>query len=204
MARVRKNKLLKGVSGRVGRVLVIKQVRGKTVMANMPSRRTKREHLKKQTPGAKANRARFRKATLYATACMKNPVTKALYVTGITEDKDCANRVAVSDFLNAPKIHFIRTFAYKGDVGGKIMIKATDDFMVTKVDVEIVTADGTTLEEGQAVRNARRAHMWRYTATKSNTKLVGTKIIVTAWDRPQNRTSAEVVISAPDSLPNKK
>src|SRR5436189_4616836 len=111
MARVRKNELLNGVSGHVGRIFVIKQFQGKPVLANMPSKRSTREHRKKQKPGAKANRGRFKDATLYAKLCTANPQTKALYKTGITGNKNCASRVALSDYLNPPEVHFIRTFA---------------------------------------------------------------------------------------------
>jgi hypothetical protein len=165
--------------------------RGKTVFSVMPP---ERRSIKKQKPKERANWERFQEATMYAKLCMQKPETKALYETGITENKNAANRVAVSDYLNAPKVHYIRTFAYKGNIGDTIMIKATDDFMVTKVEVEIVTPDGKTLEKGQAVRNARRAHMWRYTATMKNENVVGTKIKVTAEDRPGNKACAEAKI----------
>ena len=192
MARVGKNALLKGVSGHVGRILVLKRYQGGTVISNMPSKRPAR---KKQKPKEKENRERFQDAIIYARASMKDPKTKALYKTGITPNKNAANRVAIADFLNAPVVHYIRTFGYKGAIGDTIMIKATDDFMVTEVEVEIVTPDGKRLEKGQAVRNARREHMWRYTATMKNENVAGTKIKVTVIDRPENRSAAEVVLN---------
>jgi hypothetical protein len=167
-----------------------KRYRGKTVFSVVPP---ERRSIKKQKPKERENRERFQEATIYAKKCMENPEIKALYKTGITEKKSAAIRVALTDYLNAPVVHYIRTFDYKGNIGDPIRIMATDDFMVTKVEVEIVTPDGKRLEKGQAVRNARREHMWRYTATKVNEKVIGTKIKVVASDRPGNIGSREFV-----------
>jgi hypothetical protein len=72
-------------------------------------------------------------------------------------------------------------------------VKATDDFMVTKVKVIITNATGAIIEEGEALPDAMKSNQWEYKATAANPTLVGTKILAVAYNRPGNTGSAQVV-----------
>jgi hypothetical protein len=142
---------------------------------------------KKETNGRFKLASRWAKKTLLKTGMME------LYSKGITEQKNCARIVAVTDYMTAPKIHYVNAADYKGVVGDPLRIKATDDFGVVAVNVSISNAAGK-LEEGAAVRYRRKPTMWVYIATVTNPELTGTIITVTAEDRPGNQVLGELVI----------
>ena len=59
--------------------------------------------------------------------------------------------------------------------------------------VSIVNADGSIVEEGDAVRQANGLD-WLYTATVANESLTGDKIVVRASDKPGNITTVEQAV----------
>ena len=57
--------------------------------------------------------------------------------------------------------------------------------------VKITAANNSTLEEGNAsMVNGK----WEYTTTATNTTLTGSKITLTATDRPGNTTTKEITL----------
>ncbi len=119
----------------------------------------------------KASKTRFADAALWAKMCLLQPGMKELYSKGICDRLPNAQSVAVSDYLEAPKVHYINLKSYTGAVGDKIRIKATDNFKVTEVRLKITNALGVVLEEGQATRYPRKPVMWVYEATVANPDL---------------------------------
>lgn len=189
MARVINNPLLRGVSGKLGDTHVYKRLpNGMVVMANAPAAR--RSISEKQ----KANSERFKEAARYAKRQMADPDMKAEYKKGVTYNKSTPYRVALTDYLNAPVVHYIKPLGYSGTIGDLITIKATDDFRVAAVNVDILSHQGIVLEKGSAQQNPRKRHMWNYRTTVVNTQVAGTKIKVVAFDMPQNRTEKEMVL----------
>ena len=177
MSKIKSNALLQELSGKMGKTHSYRKVRGKMYMTNLPpSGNPVREDQKVIT-------TRFTRVARYAKDQDLDPVTKALYKTGITPKKHNAYLVAVSDFLNAPTIDEIKTRDYKGRVGDHIRIVAEDDFRVTRVLVSIYGSDGALLEEGDAVFSGKRSEPWIYTATVANPSVSGSSISVTAFDR---------------------
>ncbi|HRI78445.1 MAG TPA: hypothetical protein PLR06_02825 [Cyclobacteriaceae bacterium] len=190
MTKVRNNPLLQGASGKLGNTIVYKNWQGQVLMTNMPSKR--RFISDKQ----KAMKERFREATHYAKCEMKDPESKAEYKKGITLNKNAAFRVAVSDFLNPPEVHYIKVPGYSGAIGEMIRIKATDDFKVIEVRVSIIDATGKVLERGNASPSPRKRQLWRYITTVTNENVNGTVIKVTAYDKPRNEGKGELVIES--------
>ncbi len=189
MARVINNSLLKGISGKLGETHVYKlQPNGDTVIANAAAKR--RKISKKQ----KESSQRFKEASYYAKAKMADPVMKAEYQKGVTHNKSSPYRVALTDYLKAPVVHYIKAFGYTGAIGDLISIKTTDDFRVTRVIVEIVGPQGSVLEKGSAEQNPKKKYMWKYRTTVANDQVAGTKIKVTAFDMPQNKAEQEMVL----------
>lgn len=137
---------------------------------------------------------RFKIANIYAKNAMQVPGLKEIYARGIDEKKSNAHTVAVVDYLNAPVIHTVNTKEYHGAIGDKLRIKATDDFEVTSVEVTILNSSGKRLEKGKAEKYRRKPSTWVYTTVATNPQLPGTRIQVTAKDRPENMTWSEVVI----------
>ncbi len=172
---------MKGVSGAIGRTMVARQWKdGKITVSNMPASR------RRIPAGQQEQMNRFQSAVQYAKMMMGKPEMKAWYSQGITSNKNAAFRVAQTDFLNSPKIVYIRARGYTGKAGDLITIKATDDFRVTEVKVYIYNTEGKVLERGNAVNVRLKPFMWRYRSTLANPKVAGSMIKVLASDMPGN------------------
>lgn len=139
-------------------------------------------------------RERFLDAAFYAAKQIADPASRALYEQGITQKVKSAYAVALSDYLVEPKVEFINTIDYKGQVGDAIAVRAKDDFLVTRVKVEILGAGGTLIEDGDAVTDDSARNLWSYQAKALNPTPAGTTIRATAFDKPGNVGSLEKVI----------
>ncbi len=188
MSRINNNALLQELEGKMGKTHAYRKVRGKMYMVNLP--KTGRP----LSEDRKAFTERFSRAVKYALDQVNDPNTKELYQGGITPKKHNAYLVAISDYLNAPKIGVIKTRDYKGSAGDIIKIEAEDDFRVVRVLVSIYGSDGELLEEGDALHSGKQSDPWIYTATEENPSVAGTRISVTAFDKPDNETTREVTL----------
>lgn len=175
-----------GFSGMLGAEVTVRQVDGKLVVASRPK--------PKPTPSEQqlAVHARLREATKYARQQMAVTASQKLYATGITDKLRSAYVVAMNDYFHAPHVHAIDTEGYRGRIGDVITVKASDDFMVTKVKVKILDPAGVLIEEGDAGPDDSQVNLWAYPATVANPTLAGTTIRAIAYDRPGNTGKAEV------------
>jgi len=181
------NDLVKGSSGRIGDQLVYRQRGEKTIIAKRPR--------PKNTPDTEAQIAvqeRFFNAALYGKAVIADAVKKAVYQAKTTGYQTAYN-LAVSDFCKSPEIKVCDADNYSGNPGEEIRIRATDDFKVESVRLEIKDSTNDSIEEGAAVLNDNGVD-WIYTATTVNLFLPGTKLIVSASDIPGNITKREFII----------
>jgi hypothetical protein len=182
MAKQERNVVTYGLSGKIGDLLIFRQRDGKTIVSKIPA------HSGVVSEKQAAQRRRFQQAVIYAKAAVASPETEELYKTAAKKGKYPFN-VAVGDFLNAPDIHNIDLSEYTGSVGDRIRIVTDDDLAVKSVKVEILNADGTPVEEGNAVQITDG--LWIYTAVQDNDNLDGDKITVTVSDLPGNITREE-------------
>ncbi len=181
MAESKNNIITHGLSGKVGDLIVFSQRNGKTIVSRAP-----RDKITEDTQNQKEHKRKFQRAILYSKGVMSNPDTKEEYAEKADRSKGITvHNVAVADFLNAPDIDSIDASAYTGKIGDTIRIVALDDFAVKMVTVKIENADGSLVEEGEAIDNGAE---WIYTATANNADLSGDKITVTATDNPDNMT----------------
>jgi hypothetical protein len=186
MAISKKNPLTKGVSGMVGKTFYFREVFGQQQIVNRP---------KKPTSFSESqlfNQGRMQRASAYARKQMKNPEIEKEYAKVVDASRRSSYHAALVDWLNPPTVHYIKTTLYKGAIGNTITIKATDDFKVVRVAVEIFNAKGKLLEEGDAARYIYKPFIWKYKASVINSKLKGTVIKVIAFDRPGNMAISEV------------
>jgi len=179
------------VGGMWGEKVDVTKVNGRLVVQNRPKRKVTADPTAAQTAVVK----KFREAASWAKGQVDQLSEKAIYTTGITEKNSSAYVVAMRDYLNAPEVEFIKDGDYLGAIGDPIIIKATDDFLVTRVKVIITDASGTRLEQGDAVQDLQKKFLWEYSATAANVTLSGTKITAIAFDRAGNETSLEKVVS---------
>ena len=181
--------MVQSASGMVGDTVVFRTVRGQLQMANVPGKRTGKASQKQA-----AVQRKFQEATKYAKKQISQPEFNTLYASGITDKKHSAYLVAMNDYLIAPTVESIDTLNYRGVLGDVIVVKAIDDFMVTKVKVIITNAAGAIIEEGEAGPDVMRSNQWEYKATATNSTLTGSKIRAVAYDRPGNTGKAEILL----------
>jgi len=188
MAKIKNNPIMKGVSGMLGKVVVYRQVRGNVIMCNRPKKRKVLTQQQEQT------KARFLRAVQYAKKQVAAPEIKALYEPKQNSKFTSAYAAAVGDYLSSPTIHMVDTTAYNGKVGDPILIKASDNFMLTSVHISIFNSSGYLLEQSELVLQQDSAEDYVYTTTVANAIVRGTQIIVSVRDRPGNITTEEKVI----------
>ena len=176
----------------LGQGVTMRKVRNQIVIKDKAPQRVGLEG--KDNSKLEAAQARFQEALQYGRLVNSAPDVKALYMAGLTAKKRNAFLVAVSDFLNAPVSQILNPHFYRGAVGDVVTVKATDDFMVTRVFVEILGPGDVVIESGDASLDPTRVNQWVYKATVANATLAGTKLRATAYDRPGNEGVSEVML----------
>jgi hypothetical protein len=83
---------------------------------------------------------------------------------------------------------------YKGTVDSVIVVKAKDDFRVTRVKVGIHSSTGVLVEEGNAILDPVRRRLWNYTATQNNANPTGSIVSAIATDLHGNTGSLEITM----------
>jgi len=175
MARVKKNVVMKGLSGSLGDQVVIKRDKaGRTIVSVMPTFPDDREFSDAQ----KEHMADFRRATQYAKAAARS---QAIYAEKAEGTPMSAYNVAVGDWFNAPEIGEIDLSGWTGQAGEPIRIEAWDDVMVKRVTVMVADAEGVLLEQGAAVQE-EGGLWWVYTTTQAAPGQP--KVIAVAQDLP--------------------
>lgn len=187
MAKSENNVLTHGMSGKIGDLLVFRNVNGKTIVSKAPAK-PKGEPSEKQ----QQHRERFQEAVIYGKTVQLTPELKALYESSLTEGQSIY-QVALADFLKAPAIKQVDVNHYTGAIGSTLSVRVTDDFMVKAVHVAIVGSNGDTLEQGEALCQPNGLD-WLYTATTNHTPSDGNKIVITASDTPGNLTRSETAL----------
>ncbi|WP_454948719.1 hypothetical protein [Capnocytophaga leadbetteri] len=187
MATTKNNVIVKGASGKFGRQIVFSQRAGKTIMSKPPLRTAP------PTTKQKEQQAKFARAAAYAKNALLDPTLKEAYTTEAKKRQDVSPyNMAMTDYLRPPQITHVDYSAYTGDASGeKIFIEAADAFKITTMKVKITAANNSTLEEGNATLVNGK---WEYTTTATNTTLTGSKITLTATDRPGNTTTKEITL----------
>jgi hypothetical protein len=169
MAKVKLNQLLEMLQGGIGS-LVFRQMPDGTFIVSGAPRRKKRKATQKQ----KDHWERFRMAANAARSLARQYPIYAKLAKGTWKS---AYNFALSDWWHAPVIHQVK------QQKGQILVKATDNIMVDRVQVTIRDEKGRVLERGEATRG--RGNWWKYTP---QTARRGGIIIAEARDLPQNVT----------------
>lgn len=185
------NLLTLGLSGKISVLVFRQQADGSApVVAAMPSKSSK-----PPTPGATANRDRFRRASAYAKAIRYNQELTALYAQAVGRGHHSAYHTALADALNSPQLVGYQASSLPLAPGQLISVQATDDFEVVQVRVRLESPDGSLLEEGDARAPAPGEFLsWWYYAIQHPLP-AGTWLVATAYDRPGNATEARWQLS---------
>jgi hypothetical protein len=161
--------------------------------------RRKGERIVKRSESQRAGNSRFGQASRWAKLQLLDPVIKAAYQRACHGHLTPHN-IATGDFLHAPLIERIGLESYSGQPGGIIRITATDDFGVVRVNVQIRTVAGETVEEGTAERSLEAgseepskpgAGVWLYASQVQVPVNTTLRIEATASDLPGNKATAK-------------
>jgi hypothetical protein len=155
MAKVTMNQLLEVLRGRIGGLVFRQRPDGRTIISGAP-----RYRKGKATPKQKAHRERFKDAVHYARWAAKlHPVYGEL-AEGTWKS---AYNFALSDWFEAPVIHRIERRE------GRVLVEASDNIRVTRVQVSVLDEQGTALEKGEAIRG--EGNWWEF-ASQSEGKTI--------------------------------
>jgi hypothetical protein len=147
MAIVKNNPIIKGLSGMVGKSIVFKQLRGKTIICNRPP--------KPQTQSApqKETRDRFRKASEWAKSILLDADQKAYYQKKAHKLKlPNAYTAAIADYMRSAKVMQKNQYADK-----TTFFVYKKDFDVVQVNI-VVSKDSGEKETRTLPRG--ESHFW--------------------------------------------
>ncbi len=184
MAIVDNNPIIEGLRGKLGKMLVFRQRKGKTVVSVMPQKTNK-----PPSPAQVTRRTKFKLAVQYAQSVMQNPEASAWYTVRLGTHQSIYH-AALSDYLHAPQIVNIDRQHYKGRTGDPVLIAIAPEGNPTTVTVSFYTPEGQLAEEGTAMPGTKDTE-WSYTAQQSLPNWQALRVVVRATDKPGNTSEKE-------------
>jgi hypothetical protein len=131
MATVQVNPIINGLSGMLGRTIVFKNLRGKTIVTSCP------RPPKKQSEQQRINRSKFRQATYYARTAMLDEAKKAYYQKKAKKLKlPNAYTAAITDYMRSPQLKEIK----RTDKEVTYLVRKKD-YDVKNVEIAITKGD---------------------------------------------------------------
>ncbi len=127
----------------LGRALVFKTLRGKTILASRPSPPTK------QSEQQRLNRSKFKEASFWAKSVIRDPANKEYYDRKAKKLKlPNAYTAAITDYMRTPQVKEIEkrldTVTYK---------VSKKDFDVKSIELKVVNAKGEEIETRALVKD---------------------------------------------------
>ena len=153
-----KNNIFSGFYGRYNDEIVFKQRKGKTILCCYPKGKTIR-----WTTNQKEHRVKFKLASLYAGSVMKNPEKLKFYREREHDDVNAYN-LAIADYLNRPVISSIQVRKARGRDQYLVQVRATDEFLITRVEIQLFDLSGKLMERAHATQ-FRHTDRWIYRVT---------------------------------------
>jgi hypothetical protein len=166
-------------------MVVFRQLRGKTIMANKPSKPTTQSDLQRE------NRHRFAKASAFAKHILKDPQKKEYYLAKARKLKlPNAYTAAITDYMRKPTVMAVK---YRGNAAENVIIMAgKKGFSLSSVTVSLVNAEGVSIATSSAMLTDRQRHEWKAKLTSESgiqNAREGGKIIIMATDHAGNMVS---------------
>jgi hypothetical protein len=187
MAISQRNVITHGLSGKIGDLLVFRNQNGKTIVGKVPVRSTVAPTAKQE-----AVKDRFKLASKFAKQAMLDDTLLSFYRAASKKGQRPFN-AAFSDFFVAPTISN-PIGVYAGQIGDLLSVNAIDNFEVKEVTLQIYQADGTLIEQGNALLQIDGVK-WSYTVKSNFASLAGCKLLWSAADWAGNATELEIEIT---------
>jgi hypothetical protein len=174
MAKVKKNVVMKGLSGMLGDQVVVRQDKaGRTIICIKPTFPEDRELSNAQQEQVEA----FKEAAQYAKAAAR---TEAIYAEKAEDTPRSGYNIAIADWFHEPEVDEIDLSGWTGQAGESIRIRAVDDVKVKRVTVLITSEEDMLIEQGAAAQED--GLWWVYTTTQAVSGQP--KVIAVAQDLP--------------------
>ena len=168
MAKVDKNKLIQSFRGAIGGLVFRQMPDGSVVVSAAPHYGgRKRKSSKRQ----KEHQLRFKEAASYARRAANVHPIYAELARGTVKS---AYNFALSDWFSSPIIYQVQRME------GRVLVQASDNILVTRVQVKLLDEEGRVLETGEGIRQA--GDWWEYVPTEK----AGQTITAEAWDLAGN------------------
>jgi hypothetical protein len=158
------DELMKALSGALGGLVFRPMPDGSVVVSTPPHYGPHRKY----SQGQKDHQRRFRQAAFYARVAAK---TQPIYAELAAGTMKTPYNIALSDWFNPP---IVKQIVQRG---GRIFVEASDNVIVTRVQVTLLDEAGTVLEKGEAMRG--EGDLWEYAST-----LEGKTVMAEAWELP--------------------
>ena len=163
------------VRGKMGNMIFRQMPDGTIIVSSAPPKLTGRQKKRaklRRSAKQKAHNSHFKEAVLYAKKAQIQPVYTEL---AAVRPMNTAYGLALGDWLKPPVIHCIERSV------GCIRVQASDNVMVTKVQVTVLDANRDVLEQGEAA--PCRDDWWEFVCQAQ-----GRTVITEAWDLPGHVT----------------
>jgi hypothetical protein len=166
MAKVKKNVLIEGLSGRIGN-LVFRQYGDKTVVSSRPRHDPKRQ----PTPGEAKQRKRIQEAARTAKATLETDDGRAYYQAArLRLGKRSAYHTAIFDFFGEPEILDVQR-----DADGSLLIQLMDNVGVRKVSAKEA---GSEVWDDATALDDEPCNLWRWQGNEAGI----TEVLIRAED----------------------
>lgn len=179
MAKVNLGSVLHGLSGAIGDQ-VFRRYRGRTVVQRRPVFTQPWSEAQTET------RHTFAGGSRYAAQVKADPALRELYATRGKRRRLNYRQMAIRDFFHAPKVDAVDTSAYQGETGGRLTVRASDDFEVVRVTIALQDPAGNIVA---TCETAACNSTWQGELPAVAHDPASMKIVVTAFDRPGNATT---------------
>jgi len=187
MATTKTNIITHGYHGKVGNQFVFRTRGSKGIIAAKPNR----ENVI-LSQAQKDQCKQFNSAVNYARAALQDPGQQEYYTSKATREKSAFN-LAIADFLRKPCIDLIDASSYRGEIGDKILMIASDNAKIMAARISILDAGGIVLESGSCVQDAVTTN-WVYTASTSQVQMTGLSVLAMVTDRPGHAAAQELAL----------
>jgi hypothetical protein len=176
MPKVRYNGSVQGFNGKLGGLIFRTLPDGTTIVSTAPAEKTGRQKKRarlKRSAAQNAHTSHFRKGVSYSKQAAR--ILPVYQERADATPTWTAYNHAMYDWFHPPQIGCL------AQEDGCILVEATDDVLVTRVQITILDDEGCVLEKGEAVRT--EGDWWEFVSPA-----VGKTVIAEARDLPGNVT----------------
>ena len=176
MPKIKLNPAISSISGSLGDIVFRRAGNGYVIICRKPDM----SHVV-HSPAQLAHQQRFRLAVHYAKGVFSDPERSCPY----RQAGGSVYQRALADYMHPPVVEALDLTGYTGRPGDPLLVRARDDFEVVAVQLCLLDAAGTEIEQGPALRDPAGGN-WLYLAHAPVAPGSLVRVRATATDRPGN------------------